>query len=115
MLNNSSCEKPTQSEIDEIKRKVEEGDAYSMLLYGHFLANGLGVPADKKEAARYFKIDADQGLRQACFEYAQMLFNGDGIEMNVMEGIHYCKLAADKNDPYCAMFYACMLFQGQNV
>lgn len=41
---------------------------------------GNGIQADKKEAAKYFKIGADKGNLNAMNNYGIMLKKGDGIK-----------------------------------
>lgn len=50
---------------------------------------GNGIQADKKEAAKYFKIDADKGNLNAMNNYGIMLKKGDGIKSDKKEAAKY--------------------------
>ena len=69
-----------------------------MCNYAYMLNHGLGLQTDKEEAARYYKMAADEGNANAMFIYACMLENGDGIAPNEAEASIYYKKAADNGN-----------------
>ncbi|KAK8852683.1 hypothetical protein M9Y10_017672 [Tritrichomonas musculus] len=62
--------------------------------YGHMLILGFGVPADYKEACKYFKQAADLGDTEAMVSYGLCLSSGQGVEVNKEEALQYFKKAA---------------------
>lgn len=66
--------------------------------YAHMAFQGDGIPVDKKEAAKYFKMAADKGYSGAMFFYAEMLERGDGIPSDMKESHKYYQMAADNGN-----------------
>lgn len=50
--------------------------------YAVMLKNGNGIPVDKSEAARYFKMAADNGCVISMNAYAVMQYAGSGVQIN---------------------------------
>ena len=44
---------------------------------------------DKKKAAEYFRIAAENGSDLSCVEYGNALLNGDQVPMNKKDGSRY--------------------------
>jgi len=57
---------------------------------------GRGCPKDHAEAARYFKLAADQGFSQAQYNIAKCYENGEGMVQDSAKAAHYYSLAADQ-------------------
>jgi hypothetical protein len=57
---------------------------------------GIGVEHDKEGAAAYFRMAADQGVREAHMSDAAMK-EGDGVYKNDVDTARYFKLAADQD------------------
>lgn len=51
-----------------------------------------GVPVNKTEAVRYYKIAIDQGYENAMNNNADMLQNGDGITVDKVQAVHNNRL-----------------------
>lgn len=56
---------------------------------------GNGIQADKKEAAKYFKIGADKRNLNAMNNYGIMLKKGDGIKSDKTEAAKYIKILSN--------------------
>ena len=67
-----------------------------MYNYGVMLYNGIGVNLNKKEAAKYFKMAADEGDVSGMRNYAIMLENGEGMKANKREAARIFKLIEGK-------------------
>jgi hypothetical protein len=61
-----------------------------------YLHDGECVSKDLSEAARYFKMAADQGLSYAKFSYGFCLHTGEGVSKNLSEAAQYFRMAADQ-------------------
>ena len=68
-----------------------------------------GVQPNKAEAARNFKLAADQGNVDAMVKYSLMRHNGTGIINDKEEAVHYIKKAVEKDDPEAMYYYGTML------
>ncbi|KAK8854195.1 hypothetical protein M9Y10_016754 [Tritrichomonas musculus] len=51
-----------------------------------------GVPVNKTEAVRYYKMAIDQGYEYAMNNNADMLRNGDGITVDKVQVVHNNRL-----------------------
>jgi len=58
--------------------------------------NGIGIPANPIEAARYYTLAADQGHAAALYNLGRCYLNGLGVAKNTTEGMKYCRMAADR-------------------
>jgi TPR repeat protein len=59
----------------------------------------LGISQNDFEAAKYFRLAADQGDFDAMFAYAVCLAKGLGVSQNVTEAARYFRLAAGGGSP----------------
>ena len=57
-------------------------DGAAMTLIGELYAQGLGAPRDATEAARWYKLAADRGDRQATFALGLAMLTGTGTPKN---------------------------------
>src|SRR5262249_58231534 len=60
------------------KRVNEKGDPKAMTLLAELYANGFGVPNNDDEAAKWYKLAADRGDREAMFALAMFRLGGGG-------------------------------------
>ena len=54
-----------QESLETLQAKAEQGDAEAQYNLGNLYRQGQGVAADDVEAAKWFRVAADQGLDQA--------------------------------------------------
>ena len=62
------------------------------------LLHGKGLVKNHNEAARMFKLAADQGHAESQAMYGNCLENGFGVEKDVQQAVIYYKRAADQGD-----------------
>ena len=60
-----------QESIEEIRTKAEQGDADAQYNLGVIYRQGQGVAPDDVEAARWFRLAADQGLGPGLAPYRE--------------------------------------------
>ncbi|MBV9348919.1 MAG: sel1 repeat family protein, partial [Pseudolabrys sp.] len=60
--------------------KRAPNDPKAMALLGELYANGLGVPRNDGEAARWFQLASQRGDREATFAIAMFYFQGRGVK-----------------------------------
>jgi TPR repeat protein len=77
--------------------------------------HGLDVSINCLEAAKYFKLAADQNRAVAQNHSVHCLQDGIDVPINISEGARYLKLAADQNDVVAQTSYSCCLQQGIRV
>jgi tetratricopeptide (TPR) repeat protein len=71
--------------------------------------------SDLKEAARYFKLAADQNDAHGQFYYGFCLSRGQGVKIHKREAAKYYKLAADQNHPKACFEYGVCLEHGDGL
>jgi uncharacterized protein len=75
-----------------------EDDPRAQSLLGLMSYRGQGVPRDYREAAKWFRLAADQGDVDAQFHLGVMYSEGQGVPQNHVEGAKWYRLAADQGD-----------------
>src|ERR1700716_1595205 len=60
------------------KNVDQRQDPKAMTLLGELYANGLGVPANDVQAAKWYSLAADRGAREAMFALAMFRIGGRG-------------------------------------
>mmetsp|Transcript_37131 Transcript_37131/g.92413 ORF Transcript_37131/g.92413 Transcript_37131/m.92413 type:complete len:252 (+) Transcript_37131:16-771(+) len=75
-----------------------------------------GVPRDKNEAARYYRLAADQDFAAAQCSLAQFyLHGGGGLPKDQVEGVRYHRLAADQNFAPSQLALGSMLIDDDHI
>lgn len=70
---------------------------------------------DYKEAARWYKLAADQGHAEAQFNLALMYTNGQGVEQNDQEAFRLFRLAAEQGQREAASNLGALYVNGVGV
>ena len=71
--------------------------------------------SNPEDAAKYFKLAADQGDAESQFRYGMMIHSGDSVEKDLVEAARYFKLAADQGNSGGQYFYGECLKSGDGV
>ena len=69
--------------LREWKPLAEKDDAPSQTMMGSLFMIGSGVPQNYVEAAKWFRLAADQGFPAAQTNLSGMYLNGWGVEKNI--------------------------------
>jgi len=130
--------------LDELRPKAEQGDANAQLALGIMYKDGEGVAQDHAEAARWFRLAADQGDPEAQWELghiseddaeavrwwrlaagqgyvrAQLILgrmydNGWDVPQDDIEAVRWYRLAADQGDASAQSHLAIMYQNGKGV
>lgn len=64
-----------------------------MFCYAEILSKGIGVSVNKEESAKYYKMAADQGKKEAMLIYADVLNKGIGVPANKKDAKIYIQMA----------------------
>lgn len=100
-----------KQQMEPVKKQADAGKAEDQYYYAKYLAD-LNSP---DEAARYFKLAADQDHAKAQFNYGICLTNGSGVGKNLDEAAKYLKLAADQGYAKAQFCYGKCLLNGEGV
>ena len=60
--------------------------------------NGDGVETNRLEAAKWYRMSAEQGFAEAQYNLGMMYYNGDGVETNKLEAAKWYRKAADQGN-----------------
>ena len=60
--------------------------------------NGEGVPQDDREAVKWYRLAAEQGLARAQLKLGSMYQKGEGAPQDHKEATKWYRLAADKGN-----------------
>lgn len=83
-----------KTDIAELKRKAEAGDAKAQNSLGFMYYNGFGVSRDYVEAVRWYRKASEQGLPQAQSNLGFMYWNGVGVNKDPGEAVKWFRKAA---------------------
>ena len=77
----------------ELRLAAEQGNAAAQVALWSMYANGLGVPQDYAESARWYRLAADQGLAQAQQGLGLLYALGDGVPQDPVVAHMWLNLA----------------------
>ena len=82
--------------LDALRRAAEQGDATAQNRLGSMYSNGRGVPQDRAEAVRWYRLAGEQGHATAQSNLGVMYSTGRGVQQDYAEAIHWYRLAAEQ-------------------
>ena len=91
------------------------GNAEAQNDVGFLYYTGQGVPQDYAEAARWYRLAADQGLAEAQYNLGLMYAEGEGVPRDDAEAVRWYRLAADQGDAEAQKNLGLMYGLGQGV
>jgi uncharacterized protein len=77
--------------------------------------HGLGVPQNYTEAAKWYRLAAEQGLADAQFIFANMYHEGRGVPQSYTESARWYRLAAEQGVVISQISLGLMYLLGQGV
>ena len=86
----------TNIAVDLLQAEALKGVAEAQFLLGFLYAKGQSVPQDYKEAAKWFRLAADQGDAAAQYNLGGLYDNGQGVPQNYKEAVKWYRLAAEQ-------------------
>ncbi len=84
--------------LDKLRRDAEQGDASAQFNLGLTYDNGIGVPQDHAEAAKWTRRAAEQGHAMAQFNLGVMYANGEGVSQDYVAAHLFLNLAGAKGN-----------------
>lgn len=82
---------------------------------GYLYSEGLGMPVDHEEAARWYALAADQGNAGAQASLADMYYNGEGVAQDYRAAFRLYELAANQGNVNAQFNLAVMYRSGRGV
>jgi TPR repeat protein len=80
-----------------------------------YLSGEEDTPRDTTEAARWFRLAAEQGQVEAQFNLALLLAGGDGVPADPRQAAHWCRRAAEQGFPPAQDHLGQMYYEGHGV
>jgi len=101
--------------LKRLKRGAELGDAISQAVLGDIYSDMKLGTVDYPQAAKYYKMAADQGQRDGEFGLAVRYVTGQGVTKDDGEAVHWFKAAADQGHADAQYDLATMYEVGQGT
>lgn len=99
----------------ELKPLAIQGDVKAQYLLGAMYFNGEGVPQNKEEAAKLYRLVADKGVAIAMVQLGGMYFQGQGLPQSYEEAMRWYRRAADLGHAKSQFNVGAMYDSGQGV
>ena len=90
--------KNKDDEFDYIRVLAEEGDAEAQYSFGIHCIYGEDMPANYKEAEKWFRLAADQGHCAAQYNLGCLYLFGKGVQVDYEEAIVWLKKSVINGD-----------------
>jgi len=84
--------------FEETKALAEQGNASAQANLGIMYEFGDGVPENKAEAVRWYRLAAEQGNAPAQYNLGSMYANGEGVPLNTIRAYIWWSVAAAQGD-----------------
>jgi TPR repeat protein len=84
------------SEISDLLKQAQSGDRIAQFNVASLCLQGVGVPQDYKNAAKWYERAAEQGLAAAQFMMGFLYEQGKGLQRDYAQALNYYRAAADQ-------------------
>jgi hypothetical protein len=106
----------TTPDIPSLKARAALGDKSHQLNLGWCYEHGEGVEQDWREAAKWYKLSAEQGHSLAQQFLGELLFKGGhGLKQNYGASAKWSRMAADHGMPAAQHLLGNMFLEGLGV
>lgn len=99
----------------KLSQQAKKGDARARHELGETYQKGIGVPKDLQQAARWYRLAAEQGYTLAQVQLASMYLRGEGVPKQAERAAEWYEKAAEKGHLESANQIACMYVEGKGV
>jgi len=103
------------SDISEMRKAAEQGDAIAQFNLGLCYALGLGVPKDDVKAVKWYRKAADQGEAVAQWNLGLGYALGLGVPKDEVEAVKWYRKAADQGHAIAQFALGGCYADGQGV
>lgn len=101
--------------LEKCKNAASKGNAIAQNTLGFLYLNGQSVEQDYQQAAKWFRLAADNHYAPAQFNLAIMYKLGQGVDQNHAESIKWLQLAANQGYAEAQSNLGNMYYQGLAV
>lgn len=98
----------------EERLKKQPQDIAAITLLGEIYSQGLGVPANPMEAAKWYEKAANLGDSHAMTTLGLMMIAGAGVEKNTSQGKLWLEQATAKGNPLASYNLGLLLLSSRN-
>ncbi len=98
-----------------LQRAVKAENTYAAYFLGKLYQEGRHVPKDTPEAARLFRLSAEQGREFAAYRLGKLYLSGDDVLKDVEEALRWFRFAADKKNQYAEYALGILYLNGEDV
>ena len=99
--------------VEWLKKSAEAGCPEGQYALGLAHEKGKGLPKDKSEALRLFRLAAEQGHTEAMLKAGRMLVSGEGGEKQEAAGFELLEQAATAENPAAAYLMGQLCIAGK--
>ena len=78
-------------------------------------ADGVGVPQDDEEAAKWYRKAAEQGFPPAQFSLGYMYYRGQGVLQDYVEAVKWFRKVAEQGKAQAQWYLGEMYAKGEGV
>ena len=89
--------------VEWLRKSADAGCPDGQYALGLACEQGKGLPQDKTEALRLYRLAAEQGYARAMLEAGRMLATGDGCDKDEAEGFGLVEGAAEEMEPMAVL------------
>lgn len=104
-----------KSTLDELRVLATRGHPPSQYLLGVAHARGEGVPRSTTEAAKWYRLAADQNVAAAQGRLGSLYASGDGVPRDLRAAAHWLRRAAVQGNAYAQSNLALLYARGDGV
>ncbi len=102
-------------DLDELRRKADQGDAAAQHNLGNRYVLGWGVGRDDLEALRWYRKAAEQGHAGALFRVGLFHDEGKGVPEDNVAAVGWYRRAAEQGHVGAQFNLGLMYFEGEGV
>jgi TPR repeat protein len=104
-----------QKDLDAFLLRAKAGDSYAQWRLGFIYEQGLGVPVDYVESARWWRMAADQGHAGAQFSIGYCYGRGEGVPRDPVEAAKWFRKSAIQGNAAAQRFLGVAYAKGLGV
>lgn len=104
-----------ESELASLTERAQAGDGPAQMKLAEMYQFGKGAPRNLNQAARWWRMAADQNFREAQFWLGVMYAEGDGVTKDDTEAYKWFKMAAERGQVRAQSFLGEMHSEGDGA
>ncbi len=105
----------TDSDLQALQQKAENGDVEAQYILGYMYDYGQGAPQDYEQAALWYRKAAEQGYAYAQCNLAYLYETGQGVPQDYELAMLWYRRAAEQGDTYAQTGLGYLYYYGYGV